>query len=227
MPLNNVQNSRLMHHHRYVVIHVLADVSNKARADEADNSKCYRHVVNPRVSFGHGPVCGLQDDVVGVGVREGAGKVTELCILRVGGKDDGFRDDLRVEDVHLCEHGAKPDDLSGFGYQLVVKDVVVNGVANGTSKHTDREGDGCDSRNQVVRADDGGDDGAWNLEKTLVNGWMVQQPVYTYDNAADSNACENDESPHRVQVVWERNSHGSDTFDETLVTSPWNWTRTD
>ena len=40
--------------------------------------------------------------------------------------------------------------------------VVIDTVADGTANNTDGKGKRCDGCNQVVRADDGGDDRGWD-----------------------------------------------------------------
>ena len=115
----------------------------------------------------------------------------EQAELAVAGGRDQLRDERLVEEEQLLRAGLNAHDLRGVGHELVVEDVVVDGEADGTADDADGQREGCDGGDEVVRADDGGDDGAGD------------------DDAADAEAADRERGIDLAEIVDFDDGHGA------------------
>ena len=89
-----------------MVVHVLADVSQEARGDDADRAKPDAHVVDVFVRLSISNLAGRNDQFVCTWDTANAGNGVELLQKRGAGQLDGFFDQQRVGDIQSCHHGA-------------------------------------------------------------------------------------------------------------------------
>lgn len=97
-----------------------------------------------------------------------------MCVLRIAGQGDTFRDERLIQVVQLLNHSAETDNLSGKRNELIVEDVVVDRVTNGSAEDTNRKGKSSYCGDKIVRTDNCRDDGARYLfvivSTSVVNG---------------------------------------------------------
>jgi hypothetical protein len=112
-----------------MVVHVLADVSQEARSDDADRAKPDAHVVDVLVRLSVSDLAGRNHQFVCTRNTANAGDGVELFEERCAGQLDGLFDQERVGDVEPCHHGAA-DVVDGCYFELGDEDVVANSTVS-------------------------------------------------------------------------------------------------
>jgi hypothetical protein len=115
--------SNILHGHRNMVVHVLADVSQEARSDDTDRTKPDAHVVDVLVRLSVSNLAGRNDQFVCARYAANARDHVELFEEGRPGQLDGFFDEQRVGDVQSGHHGAA-DVVDGCHFELGDEDVV-------------------------------------------------------------------------------------------------------
>lgn len=116
-------NSSILHDDRNMIVHVLADVSQKARSDNADGAERNAHVVDILVRLSvRDPACRNHQFVCTrdtADARDGVKLFQERCT----GQLNGFFNQQWVGDVEFCHHGAA-DVLDSCFFELGDEDIV-------------------------------------------------------------------------------------------------------
>lgn len=132
-----------MHNNSHIIIHVIANIFQEQRSDDANPSKPNTSVIHPLVALGIGDPPRSDDRVVGGFVACDAGDVAEFVEEGRACEFDGFGDVGCVGDVEFCEHDAA-DVVCGAGDEFGDEDVVVDCVADAAADDADGEGEGGD-----------------------------------------------------------------------------------
>ena len=198
-----------------MIIHVPIDIPQKARRQNAHPAKRNADQIHPLVTLRVRHLPRRHDNLPRRLVARDAGEEFDLVEQGRAGEGDGRLDEFGVRDVEVEDHGAA-DVVDGVGDEFGDEDVVVGRVADGAAEDADGEGEGGDGGDEVLRglcmlvsrvgrwgkggkgigtyvwADDGGDDGCWD------------------NDAADSEAGEDKETPGPVEGIGSQASKGAD-----------------
>ena len=198
-----------MHDNRNMIIHILVNISKEDTGNDGDASKGNTGQIDILVALSIGNLASNHDHLIGGIVPSNAGDRLEEWQKTGRSIFDGVGNISDVGDVQFCHHEAA-NVFSGIWDKFVDEDVEIDGVSDAAANDTDRQGKGSDSRNDVVGADDGGNDRGWD------------------DNTPNSEPCQNQETPKLVQVVASCNcksatsgSHedGGDNEELTIVST--------
>ena len=126
-----------------MIVHVLIDVAQEARRDDAHPAKRNADQIHPLVALRKRNLPRPHDDFVRRLVARDARDQFDVLDEGGAGKGDGGGDGFGVRDAELEFHGAANvvDCVVGeFGDE----DVEVGCVADGAADDADGEGEGCD-----------------------------------------------------------------------------------
>ncbi len=136
-----------------MVVHVLGDVLQHQAGDDGHAAKGNTAVVDPRVGGGVRQLARQHDLVPDGDVAADEG---QDVLRQTGAGQDGSLGDLgHVVDL-VVDEGAG-DVHRQNGDELVVEDVVVDSVSDGTADDADGERQGRDGGDKIIWADDGGE----------------------------------------------------------------------
>ena len=132
-----------------MIVHVLVNISQKARRNDAHPAKRNADQVHPPVTLGEGDLPRSHDDLPRRVVARDAGY--QLDFLEEGGasEGDGRFDGLGVGDAEFELHGAA-DVVDGVGGEFGDEDVVVGCVSDGAADDADGESQGRDGCDEVL-----------------------------------------------------------------------------
>lgn len=165
-----------------MVIHVLADISQEAGGDNTDRTKRDTGIVDVLVCASVSDLSSGDNQLLGAWYTLDTLELTNLLQKRSTSKRDGLGDDRNAGDVELEDHSTS-DVLDGERYKLVVEDVVVDAVSDRSTNDTNGQSQGSDSRNKVIRADNGRDDRSWN------------------DDTTNSETSDDEDTPEDIEIV--------------------------
>ena len=166
---------------RDVVIHVLGDIAEEQAGEDGDAAKGDTDVVDDGVRVRERLLAGAHDAFPGRDVAVDAGQVEDVVDERGARQLGGLRPGGGVEDVVV---DARRHDLDrDLLLHLAEEDVVVGRVADRAADDADGERERRNRRDQVVRADDRGDDRGWD------------------NNAADPEPGDDEDAVDGVDVV--------------------------
>jgi hypothetical protein len=183
-----------LHDHRYVVVHVLVNVPQKACRNDTHATKRNTGKVHIFVAL---RICDLtrrNHHLVRGIVASNAWDLLQAIQQTGTGKVDSVQNIRLVRDAEFEHHGAT-DILDSIWHKFLDKDVVVGRVADGTTDDADGQRKGGDGSDKVVGADDGGHDRGWD------------------DDAANAETCEDQEAPELVEVVDAGDGEGAAAYD--------------
>jgi hypothetical protein len=106
-----------------MVVHVLANVPQEARGDDADRAEPDAHVVDVLVRLGVSDLAGRNHQLVCTRNAADSGDHVELLEEGRAGQLDGFFDEQGAGDVQFGHHGAA-DVVDGGHFELGDEDVV-------------------------------------------------------------------------------------------------------
>ena len=132
-----------------MIIHVLINVPQETRRNDADRAKRNTRQIDPFVALRKGNLTRSNHHGVGRLVALNAGDELEVFQERSPRERDGFADVSGVFDAELEYHGAA-DEMFGIRDEFVDEDVVVSGVADRAANDSDREGEGRDSSDEIL-----------------------------------------------------------------------------
>jgi hypothetical protein len=144
-----------------MVVHVLADVSQEARSNDADRAKRDAHVVDVLVRFSVSNLAGRNHQFVCTRNTADAGNGIELFEEGRAGQLDGFFDQQWVGDVEFVRHCAADvcdschlelgdEDVVAVSMLVVckiwleVRSNLLHAVTNRSTDDTDGESESCD-----------------------------------------------------------------------------------
>lgn len=200
-----------LHDDGHMIVHVLIDIAQEARRDDAHPAKRDADQIDILVALGKGHLPGSHDDFPRCLVARDAGDQSDFVEEGGAREGDGRHDGLWVRDAEFEFHGAT-NVVDCIGGEFGDEDVVVGCVADGAADDADGQGEGCDGGDQVLKgrvscgermeygngvetyvwANDGRDDGSWD------------------DDAADSETGEDKETPGSVERVGFQTSKSAD-----------------
>jgi hypothetical protein len=161
-----------VHDHRDVVVHIGADIPQKARREDADRPKRDARIVDVLVRVGKGLLSRKHHHVIRRRVARNTRDRVEQREETARRILDGGANIAPVGDVQL-EHHELADHLRGGRDELVDENIVIDAVSDRAPDHPDSQSKSSNGGDKVVGADNGGDYRRGN------------------DNAADSKAGHN------------------------------------
>lgn len=170
-----------MHDDSNVIVHVLANVTQEHTCNDRNSTECDTYVVYIWICICE-TLLARYDDVVpdreiAIDTRHVLNFVDKTCASELS----NFSDDGDIKDImsETCE-----GDFEGeLGNEFIQENVVIGGVSNGASDDTNGEREGCNGCDQIVWADNGGDDGS------------------RYDDSTDAEASDNEDTVDSLDVV--------------------------
>jgi hypothetical protein len=145
-----------MHNNGNMIIHILPNIPQKASGKNTNTPKRNARKINILITSSIGLLSRQHNQIIRglipsyTGDRVQQRQQAGACVF------DCSADICFVCDAELV-HGTA-DHLRGVGDEFVNEDVVVDAVADRTADHTDGECECCDGGDEVVGADDCGDD---------------------------------------------------------------------
>ena len=157
-----------LHDHRHMIIHVFIDIAQKARSNHAHHAKGDAGQIHPPVALG---VCDLprsHDNLPRRVVTRDSGDQFDFFKERGAGEGDGGFYGFGIGDPEFQLHGAA-NVVNGVGDKFGAKDVVVRRVADRAPDDADRQGEGGNGCDEVLRQCQSGE--AWG---GIREGWHVR-----------------------------------------------------
>ena len=148
IPLQDCPQDTL-HDNGHMVIHVLVNITQKARRNDAHPAKGNANQVHPPVALRKGNLPRSDDDLPSRVIAGDARYQPEFFEEGGAGEDDGRFDGFGVRDAEFELHGAA-DVVDGVGGEFGDEDVVVGCVPDRAADHANGEGEGCDSCDEVL-----------------------------------------------------------------------------
>lgn len=137
-----------------MVIHVLGDVPQHQAGDDGHAAEGNAAVVDPRVAVGVRQLARQHDLVPEGDVSTDEG---QDILRQAGACEDGSLGDLgHVVDLVVDKDAG--DVQRQHGDELLVENIVVDGVSDGTADDADGERQGRDGGDKIIWADNGGKD---------------------------------------------------------------------
>jgi hypothetical protein len=170
-----------MHDNRNMIIHILPNIPQEASRKNTNRSKCNARKVHIPITRSISLLAHQDNKIISRLVPRNARNRLQQRQQASTRILDRSSDVSLICNTELIDHGTT-DHLCGVGDELVDEDVVVDAITDGAADHADGEGEGCDGSDEVVGADDCGDDGGGD------------------DDTADPEAGEDEDAPEGVEV---------------------------
>ena len=126
-----------------MIVHILVDVPQEARRDDAHPAKRNADQIHPPVALRKRHLSRPHDDCIRRLVARDARDQFDVVEEGGAGEGDGGEDGFGVRDAELEFHGPA-DVVDGVVGEFGDEDVVVGCVADGAADDADGEGEGCD-----------------------------------------------------------------------------------
>lgn len=145
--------------------HVLLDITQEARCQDRNNSESDADIVNPLIGLGIRKLAGHDNHFIRCLIASNSGDLLDLSQQRSAGEFYDFRDSLDAGDVKLGHHNAANVVLCQR-HKLGHEDIIVDGVADTATHDADGQSESGNGGNQVIGADDSGDNRSGNNNAT-------------------------------------------------------------
>ena len=165
--------------------HELGDVLEPQAADNAGTTKCDRDPVGPGIGNAKGVVGRIHDGLVGrilvVDGRTGRDQVVELRVLGIAAETDSGDELIEVVgDVGLGHN--RRSNFVGEMVELVEKHIVEDSEADRATNVANGQCDRGNSSNQIGRANNLRNQGAWDNDRTDTDVGQRDDRVHSWVN---------------------------------------------
>jgi len=144
--------SKSVHHNRNVIVHILIDIPYKARRHDTEDPECNANIIHPLVALCKADTTRSEDDFICCVIASDSRDMLQFFDQGDASQFNGVFDKSLIGDAELEFHGTA-DVVGSIGLEFVGEDIVVDSVADRATDDADGEGEGGNSRDEVVRTD--------------------------------------------------------------------------